>query len=99
MASHYKTNLRDIEFNLFEVYRTLEYLGEEPFDQMDGDTARDVLREVDRLAREDFAASFVEGDRTSLELADGEVVLPEAVKAGIVAMIRAATIAERTDAH
>ena len=25
--SHYKTNLRDIEFNLFEAYRTQDYMG------------------------------------------------------------------------
>ena len=32
---HYKTNLRDIEFNLFEAYRTHDYLGDAPFEHMD----------------------------------------------------------------
>jgi len=86
MANHYKTNLRDIEFNLFEVYATQEYLGQAPFDQMDEATVRDVLREIDRLAREDFAESFVEADRTTLELVDGEVVLPDSVKASLDAV-------------
>ncbi|MGI9647095.1 MAG: acyl-CoA dehydrogenase [Acidimicrobiia bacterium] len=83
---HYKTNLRDIEFNLFEAYRTQEYLGDAPFDQMDEETVRDVLREIDRLAREDFAASFVEADRTPLELSHGEIELPYGVEKSLDAV-------------
>ena len=83
---HYKTNLRDIEFNLFEAYRTQEYLGDAPFDQMDEETVRDVLREIDRLAREDFAASFVEADRTPLELNHGEIELPYGVEKSLDAV-------------
>jgi alkylation response protein AidB-like acyl-CoA dehydrogenase len=81
--SHYKTNLRDIEFNLFEAYRTDEYLGHGPFAEMDLDTARDILREVERLAVNEFAASFVEGDRVEVELVDGEAHLPDSVKASL----------------
>ena len=83
---HYKTNLRDIEFNLFEAYRTHDYLGDAPFEHMDEETARDVLREIDRLAREEFAASFVESDRTPLELNHGEVELPYGVKKSLDAI-------------
>jgi alkylation response protein AidB-like acyl-CoA dehydrogenase len=83
---HYKTNLRDIEFNLFEAYRTQEYLGDAPFEQMDEETVRDVLREMDRLAREDFAASFVEADRTPLELNHGEIELPYGVQKSLDAV-------------
>lgn len=61
--SHYKSNLRDIEFNLFEVLGRDEILGAGPFGEVDSDTAREVLAEVDRLSREDLAASFVESDR------------------------------------
>ncbi len=78
--SHYRTNLRDIDFNLFEVQRIDEYLGIGPFEQMDVSTARDILREVDRLARDDFAASFVEADRTPVELTDGEVRLSDGLR-------------------
>ncbi len=85
--SHYKTNLRDIEFNLFEAYRTQEYLGEAPFDEMDEDSVRQILREIDRLAREDFAASFTVADRTPVVLQeDGEVELPAEVKASLDAV-------------
>ena len=61
--SHYKSNLRDIEFNLFEVLGRDEVLGTGPFAEVDSDTAREVLAEVDRLAREDLAASFEDSDR------------------------------------
>ncbi|GAW52017.1 MULTISPECIES: acyl-CoA dehydrogenase [unclassified Nocardioides] len=61
--SHYKSNIRDIEFNLFEVLGRDEVLGSGPFGEVDGETARSILAEVDRLAREDLAASFVDADR------------------------------------
>jgi len=61
---HYKSNLRDIEFNLFEVLGTDQVLGTGPFADIDAATAREILAEVDRLAREDLAASFEESDRT-----------------------------------
>ncbi|WP_027342793.1 acyl-CoA dehydrogenase [Hamadaea tsunoensis] len=60
--THYKSNLRDQEFNLFEVFDVP--FGTGPYADVDADTARSVLAEVDRLARVDLAASFAEGDRT-----------------------------------
>jgi alkylation response protein AidB-like acyl-CoA dehydrogenase len=62
-VSHYKTNLRDIEFNLFEVLGRDEVLGHGPFAEVDGESAREILREVERLSREDLAASYVDSDR------------------------------------
>ncbi|MGH3589050.1 MAG: acyl-CoA dehydrogenase family protein, partial [Pseudonocardia sp.] len=61
--SHYKSNVRDIEFNLFEVLGRDEVLGKGLFDEVDVETAKSILSEVDRLAREDLAASFEDGDR------------------------------------
>ncbi|MEN8234101.1 MAG: acyl-CoA dehydrogenase [Actinomycetota bacterium] len=84
--SHYISNLRDLEFNLFEAYNADEYLGAAPFEDIDHDTAKDILREVDRLAREDFAESFEEADRTKLKLVDGEVELPPGVKKSLDAL-------------
>ncbi|WP_040841394.1 acyl-CoA dehydrogenase [Nocardia brevicatena] len=60
---HYKSNLRDVEFNLFELLERDRVLGIGPFDEVDLDTAKVALREVDRLAREDLAESFEEADR------------------------------------
>ncbi len=61
--SHYKSNIRDIEFNLFEVLGRDEILGKGLFEEIDTDTAKSILGEVDRLAREEIAASFEDGDR------------------------------------
>lgn len=76
---HYISNLRDLEFNLFEANRIQEYLGTGPFAQMDRDTAGDVLREVDRLAVEDLAATFADLDHEGPTLEDGQVKLPPAL--------------------
>ncbi|WP_322937225.1 acyl-CoA dehydrogenase [Nocardioides bizhenqiangii] len=61
--SHYKSNLRDIHFNLFELLGRQDILGAGPFEEMDVDTAKEILAEVDRISREDLAASFEDGDR------------------------------------
>ncbi len=61
--SHYKSNLRDIHFNLFELLGRQDVLGTGQFEEMDVDTAKEILAEVDRISREDLAASFEEGDR------------------------------------
>jgi alkylation response protein AidB-like acyl-CoA dehydrogenase len=79
-VGHYRSNLRDIEFNLFEVFGTADRLGAGPFAGMDAETARDVLAEVERLATGPFADSFVEGDRVPLRLEDGTVTIPEGIK-------------------
>jgi len=80
---HYKSNLRDIEFNLFEVNGIQGYLGSGPWGDVDEDTARDILTEIERLATEDYAASYEDQDRIPLELVDGEVKLPDSVKASV----------------
>ncbi|MFJ8230033.1 acyl-CoA dehydrogenase [Streptomyces sp. NPDC094448] len=61
---HYKSNLRDIEFNLFEVLGRDKLYGTGPFAEMDADTARSILEELARLAENDLAASFADADRT-----------------------------------
>jgi alkylation response protein AidB-like acyl-CoA dehydrogenase len=60
---HYKSNLRDLEFTLFEVLRVQERMGVGPYAEMDRDTAHELLREIDRLARGPLSDSFVESDR------------------------------------
>jgi hypothetical protein len=68
-VSHYKSNLRDIEFNLFELLEADSYLGTGPFAAVDGDQARMLLSELERFARESvWADSFVPADRTPLAL-------------------------------
>jgi alkylation response protein AidB-like acyl-CoA dehydrogenase len=78
--SHYKSNLRDIEFNLFEVLGRDAVLGTGPFADLDGDTARSILTEVDRLAREELAASYQDSDQHPpvLDPVTGAADVPEA---------------------
>ena len=47
--SHYKSNVRDIEFNLFEVLGREEILGTEPYADLDRETVSAILAEADRL--------------------------------------------------
>ncbi|MFE7620546.1 acyl-CoA dehydrogenase [Streptomyces sp. NPDC057496] len=60
---HYKSNLRDIEFNLFEVLGRDKTYGTGPFAEMDVETAKSILDEVTRLAENELADSFADADR------------------------------------
>jgi alkylation response protein AidB-like acyl-CoA dehydrogenase len=61
---HYKSNVRDIEFNLFEVLNRQELLGSEPYPDLDEETVRGMLAEVNRLASGPVADSFADADRS-----------------------------------
>jgi alkylation response protein AidB-like acyl-CoA dehydrogenase len=80
--THYRSNLRDLEFNLFEVFGADRAFGQKPYDEIDADTARDVLAEVNRLAREDLAVSYADGDRNPpvFDPATHTAPLPESFK-------------------
>jgi alkylation response protein AidB-like acyl-CoA dehydrogenase len=88
---HYKSNLRDIEFTLFEVLGRAEVMGTGPYADMDADTAREILREVRRLAENELAESFVESDRTPpvFDPATSSVTLPESFHASFRALMAA----------
>ncbi|MGA5193629.1 acyl-CoA dehydrogenase [Streptomyces exfoliatus] len=60
---HYKSNLRDIEFNLFEVLGRDKVYGSGPFEEMDVETAKTILDEIRRLAENELAESFADADR------------------------------------
>ena len=79
---HYKSNLRDIEFNLFEVFGRQELLGKPPFDEVDADTAHSILSEVERLASNELAESLLDSDRNPpvFDPTDGTVTMPESFK-------------------
>src|ERR1700722_6568265 len=61
--SHYQSNLRDIEFNLFEVLRRQALRGEPPYPELDEQTARTILAELEVMATGPLAASFADADR------------------------------------
>jgi alkylation response protein AidB-like acyl-CoA dehydrogenase len=75
---HYKSNLRDLEFNLFEVFNRQEVLGRGPYSEVDEDTAREILKEVGRLAENELAASLLDSDRNPpvFDPATGSVTIP-----------------------
>ena len=60
---HYKSNLRDIEFNLFEVLGRDKLYGTGPFAEMDVETAKSILEELTRLSENELAESFADADR------------------------------------
>jgi alkylation response protein AidB-like acyl-CoA dehydrogenase len=79
---HYKSNVRDVEFNLFEVFGTDKLLGTGPFADFDEDTARGMLHEIVRLAEGPLAESFADADRTPpvFDPDTNQVTLPESFK-------------------
>jgi alkylation response protein AidB-like acyl-CoA dehydrogenase len=80
--SHYKSNLRDIEFNLFEVLRRQDLLGQPPYQELDTETARGILSELDRMATGPLAASFADADRNPpvFDVATHSVRVPESLR-------------------
>jgi alkylation response protein AidB-like acyl-CoA dehydrogenase len=79
---HYKSNLRDIEFNLFEVFGGDSTFGAEPYTEVDAETAHTVLVELDRLATTELADSFADADRNPpvYDAAGRTAALPESFK-------------------
>ncbi|MFP5019222.1 acyl-CoA dehydrogenase [Pseudonocardia phyllosphaerae] len=60
---HYKSNVRDLEFNLFEVFSVQDHLGTGPFADMDADTARGVLSELSSVCTGPLAEHYATIDR------------------------------------
>jgi alkylation response protein AidB-like acyl-CoA dehydrogenase len=79
---HYKSNVRDLEFNLFEVLDLEKTLAGGEFGDLDGDSVREMLAEAARLAEGPLAESFAETDRDppTFDPAAHTVTLPEPFK-------------------
>ncbi|MHA7651975.1 acyl-CoA dehydrogenase [Mycobacterium sp. ML4] len=60
---HYIANVRDLEFNLFEVLDISAVLGSGKYADLDEDTVRTILSEAARLAEGPVAESFAFADR------------------------------------
>jgi len=86
---HYKSNLRDLEFNLFEVFGAADRLGSGPYAEMDPDTAREVLKEVERLASGPLAEPFADADRNPpvYDPVTKSVTMPEGFKKAYAALM------------
>ena len=89
--SHYKSNVRDLEFNLFEVLRRDELLGQGPYAEVDADTAREILHEVARLAENELGDSLLDSDRNPpvFDPQTSTVTLPESFKRSYKAYVDA----------
>ena len=76
---HYKSNLRDVFFNLYEFWKIQDsILGNAPFGAMDQDTTAEILTTFESFCTEEMATSFTASDRTPLKLdSEGNVTLPE----------------------
>lgn len=66
MNSHYRANVRDMEFVLFELLDANERYGRAPYGEMDQDAARAVLAEAERYATTKLAQTFADGDQEPL---------------------------------
>ncbi|MGK2882646.1 MAG: acyl-CoA dehydrogenase [Mycobacterium sp.] len=86
--SHYKSNVRDQEFNLFEVFHLESAFGEGAYADLDVDTAREMLSEMARLAEGPIAASFADADRNPpvFDPKTHSVALPESFKKSMRAL-------------
>src|SRR5882757_9637877 len=82
---HYKANVRDLEFNLFEVLDLEKALATGEFGDLDGEAVREMLAEAARLAQGPLAESFADGDRNPPEFdPDSHAVrLPDSFKASV----------------
>jgi alkylation response protein AidB-like acyl-CoA dehydrogenase len=86
---HYISNVRDLEFNLFEVLDVGAVLGSGSYRDLDEDTVRTILAEAARLAEGPVAESFAFADRNppvfdpaehTLSVPDGLVKTVQAIK-------------------
>ncbi|OMB88981.1 butyryl-CoA dehydrogenase, partial [Mycolicibacterium conceptionense] len=87
--SHYKSNVRDQVFNLFDVFGLDKALGSGDYTDLDADTAREMLNEMARLAEGPIGDSFADGDRNPpvFDPKTHTVTLPESFKKSVRAAI------------
>jgi alkylation response protein AidB-like acyl-CoA dehydrogenase len=85
--SHYKSNVRDLEFNLFEILGLDAVLDSGAYGDLDTATVREILGEVARLAEGPIADSFVDSDRTPPQFVPGEhtITVPDSVRRSVAA--------------
>ena len=73
--SHYKPNLRDLQFNLFEFLdlgRTT--LGKAPFGDLDETAARQALQTFAEVCQTELASSFSEAEHHPPRLVEASLI-------------------------
>ncbi|WP_216914369.1 acyl-CoA dehydrogenase [Nocardia noduli] len=83
---HYRANVRDIEFNLFEVLQLDKLLDTGAYGDLDSDTVREILAEVRRLSEGPIAESFAAADRDPItyDPATFSISVPEPLRKTIL---------------
>ncbi|MBB4687391.1 acyl-CoA dehydrogenase [Amycolatopsis jiangsuensis] len=86
---HYKSNVRDLEFNLFEVLGVQDRLGKGVLAESDEETARGVLSELNNLATGPLAESYADADRNPpvYDPKTFSVTIPESFKKSYRALV------------
>jgi 3-(methylthio)propanoyl-CoA dehydrogenase len=79
-VNRYKTDLRELEFVLFEQFGFNELVGKAPFENWGVDEARAVLAETYRFSREVLGPLNGSGDREGCRLEGGQVYTPKGFK-------------------
>ena len=84
---HYRSNVRDLEFNLFEVLGLDAVLDSGAYGDLDTATVREILREVARLSEGPIADSFIEADRNPPRFVPDEhtITVPDSVRPAVTA--------------
>ncbi|MGE0215102.1 acyl-CoA dehydrogenase [Mycolicibacterium sp.] len=79
---HYRSNVRDLEFNLFEVLALEKALATGRYGDLDSTVVRDMLAEAAELAEGPLAEAFAEADRhpPTFDAASHTVRIPEPFK-------------------
>ena len=84
---HYRSNVRDLEFNLFEVLGLDAVLDSGAYGDLDTATVREILREVARLSEGPIADSFIDADRNPPRFVPDEhtITVPDSVRPAVTA--------------
>jgi alkylation response protein AidB-like acyl-CoA dehydrogenase len=87
-VGHYRANVRDLEFNLFEVLDVGTLLDQGSYGDLDAETARAILSEVAHLSEEVIAASFADADRDPVQFLPTEhtITVPDALRKTVTAV-------------
>ncbi|MBL8917457.1 MAG: acyl-CoA dehydrogenase [Myxococcaceae bacterium] len=78
--NRYKADLRELQFVLLEQYAFKDIAGKGPYEGWDEDTAKSILQETYRIAREVLGPLNGSGDREGCKLVDGSVLTPKGFK-------------------
>src|SRR5262245_11617645 len=82
---HYKSNVRDLEFNLFEVLNLEKALATGEFGDLDGESVREMFDEAARQAEGPLAEPFADADRNppTFNPNTHTVTLPDSFKTSV----------------